>query len=182
MANPNMGQCSKCGEPAKSLGMCRKHYRSAWGKLNPDTRKRDRKSRNVIQQRYYAKNRTRILDKQAKFYIDNRDRLLGRCESWRKENPEAARRQSSKRRALIRNVEGSHTLDEIRVLYDLQNHRCAVCGKDMPDKKYTVDHIEPLSRGGSNYIANIQLLCAYCNKHKGAKDPITFMQSKGFLL
>jgi hypothetical protein len=29
---------------------------------------------------------------------------------------------------------------------------------------------------------NVQLLCATCNLNKNAKDPIDFMQSRGFLL
>jgi hypothetical protein len=33
----------------------------------------------------------------------------------------------------------------------------------------TADHIVPLSRGGTNYIDNIQPLCFRCNSKKGAK-------------
>jgi len=36
--------------------------------------------------------------------------------------------------------------------------------------------------GGANDRANLQLLCGSCNKSKHAKDPIDFMQSRGFLL
>lgn len=38
------------------------------------------------------------------------------------------------------------------------------------------------SADGSNTDDNIQLLCKTCNLSKGAKHPIDFMQSKGFLL
>ena len=42
--------------------------------------------------------------------------------------------------------------------------------------------IKPLARGGTNQRTNLQLLCPPCNLSKSAKDPIDFMQSRGFLL
>ncbi|MBU9359553.1 HNH endonuclease [Burkholderia multivorans] len=48
--------------------------------------------------------------------------------------------------------------------------------------RFPNDDIEPLARGGSNDIANIQLLCRTCNLSKHARDPVEFMQSRGFLL
>jgi 5-methylcytosine-specific restriction endonuclease McrA len=45
-----------------------------------------------------------------------------------------------------------------------------------------MDHIIPLALGGTNTDDNIQLLRAKCNKQKGAKHPIDFMQQRGFLL
>lgn len=38
--------------------------------------------------------------------------------------------------------------------------RCAICGSDRP---LTVDHIQPLSAGGSNELTNIQPVCEACN-------------------
>lgn len=45
--------------------------------------------------------------------------------------------------------------------------RCRQCGSTQ-DLHY--DHVVPWSRGGTNTVANIQLLCGPCNRRKGADD------------
>ena len=44
---------------------------------------------------------------------------------------------------------------------------CLICGTK---EKLTIDHIKPISKGGSNKIENLQTLCASCNSNKGSKD------------
>lgn len=45
---------------------------------------------------------------------------------------------------------------------------CVVCGLDDLDA-LEVDHVVPRSRGGSNALHNLQLLCGPCNQAKGAR-------------
>jgi hypothetical protein len=44
--------------------------------------------------------------------------------------------------------------------------RCRQCGSAA---QLHFDHVIPISRGGANTVANIQLLCGACNRAKGAK-------------
>lgn len=62
-----------------------------------------------------------------------------------------------------------------------QRWKCVVCKVGIKGN-YHVDHIVPLAKGGTHTPENIQLLCPSCNVRKSAKDPIEFMQSRGFLL
>jgi len=44
--------------------------------------------------------------------------------------------------------------------------RCRQCGST---QELHFDHVIPVSRGGANTVANIQLLCGPCNRAKGAR-------------
>jgi uncharacterized protein (TIGR02646 family) len=79
------------------------------------------------------------------------------------------------------NAEGRHTAADIKGLLKAQNGRCCYCQKSIKTT-YTVDHIQPLSRGGTNWIANIQLLCLSCNASKQDADPLDFARRIGRLV
>ena len=52
-------------------------------------------------------------------------------------------------------------------LYGKQIGNCAGCGVHFPFSGLTVDHILPRSRGGTDHLDNLQLLCLGCNSSKG---------------
>ena len=54
-------------------------------------------------------------------------------------------------------------------LYGEQEGICAGCGTHFPFRVMDVDHILPRSRGGTDHIDNLQLLCSGCNRSKGSK-------------
>lgn len=54
--------------------------------------------------------------------------------------------------------------------------KCAYCG--VKCAKYTVDHIEPLCRGGGGTIKNIVPSCTACNLSKGSKEPVAWITNK----
>lgn len=70
------------------------------------------------------------------------------------------------RRRLLTDTPDSYTEDQWQALCAFYNQTCLRCGKQ---KKLTVDHIVPLSLGGTNSIDNIQPLCKSCNTSKGVK-------------
>jgi len=53
------------------------------------------------------------------------------------------------------------------LILDRDGARCRYCGRT--DGPLHIDHITPIARGGSNELANLQVLCAPCNRAKGAR-------------
>lgn len=125
-------------------------------------------------------NRDSQIAKGRKRYWDNPELYRAKTRDWLAANPEKKRALSHQRRAREFGAEGFHTVEDIRKIHSLQKGRCAVC-KAKVAKKFHVDHIQPLAKGGSNWPANLQILCGPCNLSKGVKDPIEYMQSLGML-
>lgn len=81
-----------------------------------------------------------------------------------KRNPERIAHLKARRYATEKGAEGNHTLGEWKSLKKKFDYKCAICKEEKP---LTKDHIRPLSKGGSDYIENIQPLCRSCNSRKG---------------
>ena len=56
--------------------------------------------------------------------------------------------------------------EERSAVYSKSEGHCAICGEFVPYTEFTVDHIIPLAKGGSNDISNLQCACGVCNRIK----------------
>ncbi len=83
----------------------------------------------------------------------------------------------NKRNRQLKTTEGSHTFEEWEEVKKRFNNTCPCCARSEPEISLSIDHIVPVSKGGTNYISNIQPLCGSCNSKKSAKtiiyQPIT---------
>ena len=52
-------------------------------------------------------------------------------------------------------------------VYERSGHHCELCGREIGVNEFTVDHIIPLARGGTNDMNNLRCLCHECNTMKG---------------
>lgn len=97
---------------------------------------------------------------------DARRRAYAACAEWRRNNPDSYIRSVAKRRAHV-----SFDVDDrdLRRLMLRQMSKCNHCGVYL-DKNIArfvhLDHIVPLSRGGTHSVGNLQYLCQSCNVRK----------------
>lgn len=120
-----------------------------------------------------------------RYRLLNPDKNRQRITQWRYDNPDKARAISHRsyranpkqklvhnhrRRARLAAAEGTFTEAEVQQLYAEQGGKCFHCACELNDV-FDRDHWIPLSRGGSNWISNIRLLCDFCNSSKHNKLP-----------
>lgn len=121
------------------------------------------------------------LDRTKKWRDKNKAHLKEYDRKCKEKNPELKRLYENRRRAKKTGAGGHHTLQQIKEMLLKQACKCINCLANI-SKKYEIDHIQPISKGGSNWISNIQLLCPLCNHKKNAKDPFQWAKEQGRLL
>jgi 5-methylcytosine-specific restriction endonuclease McrA len=148
--------------------------RAGWAERNPG--KHDEFTR-----AWRARNPERVRETKAAWRERNRELTREQSKAWKAANPEKARQHVRERRARSMQCDGKLSADIVQKLIVLQKGKCPCCGKPLGED-FHLDHVQPLARGGLNTDANVQLLRSECNHKKHAKDPIDFMQERGFLL
>ena len=62
-----------------------------------------------------------------------------------------------------------------QTLFGRQEGHCAGCRHDFLFRNFTIDHVVPQSKGGTDHIDNLQLLCSACNSEKGTRTQEEFL-------
>lgn len=151
-------QCSEddCTRPAKTRGLCQKHYHALWRAENKDHVREQQRA-------YAAKNADKLREYQRERYLANREEILKRehertgtpeyrqrkrdaANRWRAQNLERSRENS--RRWRIQKKYGL-TLEEYE---EILARGCAICGthegrivgrradKPAPEQRICIDH------------------------------------------
>jgi 5-methylcytosine-specific restriction endonuclease McrA len=107
------------------------------------------------------------------YYAANRKAVLARTSVYAKTHPEVLQKKNSRRRALLANAEGYWTVQEFLEKCEALDYCCFYC--HVQTGKLTVDHVIPLSRGGTNWIENIVPACESCNYSKQDKTGEEYM-------
>lgn len=121
---------------------------------------------------------------------DNKERAKEIKDNWRRNNPAKVRNSQRTHykahpekaaqtwrngRARRAGIPGRHTSHDIAALMHAQQGKCVYCSCDITGY-YEVDHKIPVVKeGSSNWPENLQLLCKWCNRSKGAKSHEEFV-------
>lgn len=145
-----------------------------------ERRARDPEKTKLLDAKYAAarKDKARIYNREWR--AKNKESARDRHRRWRSANIEKARTSCRNRRARKRQADGHHSEADAINIRKLQRDRCAYC-KTRLHNSGELDHIIPLSKGGTNWPRNLQWLCQPCNSSKHARDPIEFSRANGLL-
>lgn len=138
-------------------------YRRKW--LTPEKNRE-------YHQRYNEKHPGYAARKTQKWRADNPEKLAeqrakmpeyGR--EWRARNPDKVLDWTHKRRALKAKT-ASVPVNRSEVA-ERDNWRCHICGQKVTRKNWSLDHLVPLSRGGTHTMDNVALAHLRCNLRRG---------------
>lgn len=111
----------------------------------------------------------------AQYHIANREEILAYHAKHKHDNPHFGRQAQHKRR--VRKYSNGEVENiELNVLFARDKGVCGICEEPVDKEatgrfKATIDHIIPISRGGSHTWANVQLAHLTCNCQKFDKLP-----------
>jgi len=150
-----------------------KELAKLWAKRNPE-----KVRQKLIKYKTSEKGKLKLKLYRQKNY----EKLLEKARIWKKEHKEYVNTYRNgwvktrrgklmkkvnqiRHRARRKNAQGNFTINEWLEIRN-RSPMCPACGRFVECENLTVDHIIPITKGGTNYISNIQPLCALCNSTK----------------
>lgn len=175
-----------CGSKTKKTGCSYKEFIKKSRIYNNTKGKESIRKLQKLWMKKQRKNNTdyAVRQREAKREYAKRPDKKEIIKEWRHRNIKKILEWNRRRSLEKKGVIGSHTVEEWENLKKYYNFRCLKCSKTedqlkeewrgTPFVKLTKDHIVPISRGGTDYIWNIQPLCVSCNsrKHKIKNEKI----------
>jgi hypothetical protein len=132
------------------------------------THDKTRESRNAYSREYYQNNKDKVIELTVNWQQRNKERFYETMRRWRRNNRDKMRdferiRRARKRTQIIETVRS-------REIYERDQWICQLCHKKVNKRlKYphplsaSLDHITPLSLGGTHERRNVQLAHLRCN-------------------
>ncbi|WP_157186547.1 HNH endonuclease [Nocardia jiangxiensis] len=187
-------EIENCNDPVYCKKKCRPHYRKAYEaenreKLLANKRARyyENRDKNLADMRdYYWRNKEASQERFKNWceanpgyfrdrYLANKEHILAMNKEWRDGHPEYFRAHSARRRHQgAVGMTAQDKIDSVEWRKRIANDPCYYCGKSA--ESMHVDHMNPLSRGGTDHWWNLVRSCQQCNLRKNAKTAEEFIE------
>jgi 5-methylcytosine-specific restriction endonuclease McrA len=130
---------------------------------------------------YVSKNKGKVASYRRSYYHKNRVRLIEYSKNWKNINPTAYRvivhTRNRNRINKLRGADGRLSSAEWMEIQHNFNYSCAYCLRHATelDTPLEVEHMVPISRGGTAFPSNVVPSCRSCNRSKLNKTPMEFL-------
>lgn len=116
----------------------------------------------------------------ADLYLNQQIRVI--IEWWQEEYRVMYNREKSKRRKakLKGNMTEKISIKDIKRRFAEFANSCAYCGDNSDSRALQIEHVIPISRGGTHVLSNIVPACKRCNYSKHAHDVELWYRSQEF--
>jgi len=95
----------------------------------------------------------------------------GRDSTYHRRRPDINRAKRARRRTREAGNKGDASAEQIAARIEYYGGLCYLCGRPYEH----IDHVIPVTRGGSNWPANLRPICAEHNRTKGNKVLLEFL-------
>lgn len=127
---------------------------------------------------YRQKYKTRLSSRAREWYQRDKEKYRLRHQTWRRQNKERCKILSNRYRARKLNASGTFTEIHLNWKLELQGGLCYYCREELG--AFHIEHKIPLSKGGTEWPANICLACPSCNRRKSDKSFWEFLTELKF--
>lgn len=157
-------------------------WQKIWRERNPEkikeywakNRARHAQRRLEILKKWRSENKAHLQKYSVEYRTKNATQVKEKRRQYEIRFSERVRANKHTRRTRILGLGSKIDPEYVKFLKIVQGMKCNYCGQHMD--KYQIDHIVPIARGGDNSNENLQLLCAPCNRQKGAKTDIEYRE------
>lgn len=171
-------RCSKCEQVKRpeEFGKGRSYCKACHSQYFRDWYERNRESRKAQTKAWARANRDKVRASVKKNYHKHREHRREYFRRWYAElradperwaaTSERLRANANRRRAHMNSAPSSPY--SRTAIFERDGWRCHICGRKVSVKDASIDHLVPISRGGSDTADNVSLAHVNCNKRRGA--------------
>jgi len=177
--------CKICAAQVGKRSLAKPEVKAKADKRRKDYYYEHQEEQKQSRQQWYQANRERVLEGDHQFRKEHPEILAERWQRWAKTERgyEHCRVRVRNRHARSKGAQGNYTFNDIQKQYANQKGKCYYCRVKIKNhtSAYHIEHVIPLSRGGTNDMSNIVLACPSCNLSKSNKLPHEWPQGNRLL-
>lgn len=130
------------------------------------------------QRRYVEQHREALWEARVAWKAANQELLSAEKTAWLERHPGYMAAAVAKRRALKKHAPIVERIDRNQII-ERDRSTCYLCARHLERSEITLDHVIPLTRGGSHTHANLKVACRSCNSAKGNRTLEEFHARRG---